>query len=85
MSQLLDTAELRRRIDIADDNLAQRFWAGTSAEALVRDRAQFIDAFLAKAPMEALVDTMPVAVVLDPDVALVGAALAADELAHQSN
>ena len=42
----------------------------------------FIDAFLAKAPMHRLVDTMPVTVILEPDAALIGAALAAADLAH---
>ncbi len=42
----------------------------------------FIDAFLAKAPMHALVETMPVTVILEPDAALVGAALAAADLAQ---
>lgn len=41
----------------------------------------FLDAFLAKAPMDALVEAMPIAVILEPDATLVGAALAADEIA----
>ena len=40
----------------------------------------FLEAFLAKSPMHALVDAMPVAVILEPDAALMGAALAAHEL-----
>ena len=39
----------------------------------------FLEAFLAKSPMHALVDAMPVAVILEPDAALMGAALAAHE------
>ena len=41
----------------------------------------FAEAFLSKSPMRALVEAMPVAVILEPDAALVGAALAAYELA----
>lgn len=42
----------------------------------------FVDSFLNKSPMDALVEAMPVAVILEPDAALLGAALAADELAQ---
>ena len=44
----------------------------------------FVDAFLAKAPMHALVETLPVAVILEPDAGLLGAALAAAELVRDS-
>ena len=44
----LDTDDLRRRIRRADDALAERFWAGGDVTALVRERARFIDAFLAE-------------------------------------
>ena len=40
----------------------------------------FLDAFRAKAPMHALVENMPVAVILEPRAALLGAARAAAEL-----
>ena len=43
--------------------------------------ATFLDAFRAKAPMNALVEAMPVTVILEPDAALLGAAMAALELA----
>ena len=41
--------------------------------------ATFLDAFRAKAPMNALVEAMPVSVILEPDAALLGAAIAALE------
>ena len=44
----LDAQDLRRRIDQADAALAKRFWAGEDAAVLVRERARFIDAFLAE-------------------------------------
>ena len=44
----------------------------------------FLNAFLAKSPMHALVEAMPVAVILEPNAALFGAALAANELAAGS-
>ena len=44
----LDTDDLRRRISRADEALAARFWAGEEVTALVRERARFIDAFLAE-------------------------------------
>ncbi|MYE11995.1 MAG: [protein-PII] uridylyltransferase [Gammaproteobacteria bacterium] len=44
--QLLDTAALRRRIDLADRRLFDRFWNGEDAELLVAERARFFDAFL---------------------------------------
>ena len=40
----------------------------------------FLEAFRSKAPMETLVEAMAVAVILTPDAALVGAAVAADRL-----
>ncbi|MCZ6890245.1 MAG: [protein-PII] uridylyltransferase [Gammaproteobacteria bacterium] len=43
-----DTQALRRRIATADENLAEKFFAGGDAEELVRERARFIDAFLAE-------------------------------------
>ena len=43
--------------------------------------ATFLDAFRAKAPMNALVEAMPVTVILEPDAALLGGASAALELA----
>ena len=43
-------------------------------------RPAFLDAFLAKAPMQRVVETMPVAVILAPDAALLGAAVAASHL-----
>ena len=42
--------------------------------------ATFLDAFRDKAPMHALVAAMPVAVILEPDAALLGAAVAAGDL-----
>jgi glucokinase len=42
--------------------------------------ATFIDAFRNKAPMDALVAAMPVAVILEPEAALLGAAVAAADL-----
>ena len=42
--------------------------------------ARFLNAFRAKAPMNALVEAMPVTVILEPDAALLGAALAAREV-----
>lgn len=44
----------------------------------------FVEAFRAKAPMQALVDAMPIAVILEPDAALLGAAMAADALAREA-
>ena len=44
----LDTAELRRRIAQADRALAEEFWSGADIDALVAERARFIDAFLAE-------------------------------------
>ena len=44
----LDTEELRERIARADEALAERFWSGADIEALVTERARFIDAFLAE-------------------------------------
>ena len=44
----------------------------------------FLDAFRAKAPMEALVDAMPIAVILEPHGALLGAAIAAQRLALEA-
>ncbi len=44
----LDIAELRRRIQRADQALAEKFWAGVDVELLVAERAGFIDAFLAE-------------------------------------
>lgn len=43
-------------------------------------RGDFMEAFLAKAPMTALVSSMPVSVVLRPDTALLGAAVHAQSL-----
>ena len=40
-------------------------------------RPEFLDAFRSKSPMHRLVETMPVAVILEPDAALLGAAVAA--------
>lgn len=48
MTQLPDTTALKRRIDLADQNLAQRFWDGEQADRLVAERARFIDGFLAE-------------------------------------
>ncbi len=45
---LPDTEDLRRRIGQADQDLAGRFWAGADVEALVAERAKFVDAFLAE-------------------------------------
>ena len=45
---LPDTADLRRRIGQADEDLARRFWAGADVEELVAERARYIDAFLAE-------------------------------------
>ena len=42
--------------------------------------ARFLNAFRAKAPMSALVDAMPVTVILEPDAALLGAAIAAVDM-----
>jgi len=44
----LDTSALRERIARADEALAERFWSGADVEALVAERARFIDAFLAE-------------------------------------
>ncbi len=44
----------------------------------------FLDAFRSKAPMGALVDAMPIAVVLEPHAALLGAAIAAQRLAQEA-
>lgn len=44
----LDTAQLRRRIAQADQALAGEFWSGADIDALVAERARFIDAFLAE-------------------------------------
>ena len=46
MTRQPDTAELRRRIDLADQRLVERFWNGDDAEILVAERARFFDAFL---------------------------------------
>ena len=46
LNRALDTAELRRRIDLADERLNDRFWSGEDAEILVAERARFFDAFL---------------------------------------
>ncbi len=46
MNRPLDIAELRRRIDLADGRLIDRFWSGEDAEILVAERARFFDAFL---------------------------------------
>ena len=43
-------------------------------------RPVFLDAFRSKAPMQRLVETMSVAVILAPDAALLGAAVAANQL-----
>ena len=43
--------------------------------------AIFLDAFRSKAPMDNLMAKMPVAVILEPNAALLGAAVAADRLA----
>ena len=43
-----DLSELRRRIQQADDALAERFWRDDDIECLVAERARFIDAFLAE-------------------------------------
>jgi glucokinase len=43
--------------------------------------AIFLDAFRSKAPMDNLMAKMPVAVILEPNAALLGAAVAADQLA----
>ena len=40
----------------------------------------FLEAFRAKAPMEELVEAIPVSVILEPEAALLGAAVAASEL-----
>ena len=45
---LPDTGDLRRRIGQADAELARRFWDGADVEALISERARFIDAFLAE-------------------------------------
>ena len=44
----------------------------------------FLDAFRSKAPMGALVDAMPIAVIREPHGALLGAAIAAQRLAQQA-
>ena len=44
-------------------------------------RSSFLDAFRSKSPMRRLVETMPVAVILERDAALLGAAVAAQQLA----
>ena len=44
----------------------------------------FVDAFRSKAPMAALVDAMPIAVILEPHGALLGAAIAAQRLAQEA-
>ena len=43
-------------------------------------RPVFLDAFRSKAPMQRVVETMPIAVILAPNAALLGAAVAADQL-----
>ena len=43
----------------------------------------FLDAFQSKSPMDALVDAMPLAVILEPNAALLGAAVAAQELSRE--
>ena len=49
MSQKLpDTTTLKRRIELADQRLSERFWAGESASFLVTERSGFIDGFLAE-------------------------------------
>ena len=47
--------------------------------------AAFLDAFRDKAPMSRLVAAMPVAVILEPDAALLGAAVAAADLLADDN
>ena len=44
----------------------------------------FLEAFRAKAPMEELVEAIPVSVILEPEAALLGAAVAASELGSES-
>ena len=44
----LNIEALRRRINQADDALAERFWNEENIDSLVRDRAKFIDGFLAE-------------------------------------
>ncbi len=44
----------------------------------------FLDAFRSKAPMGALVDAMPIAVILEPHGALLGAAMAAQRLSREA-
>ena len=43
----------------------------------------FLDAFQSKSPMDALVDAMPIAVILEPNAALLGAAVAAQDLSSR--
>ena len=43
----------------------------------------FMDAFLAKAPMDELVASIPVSVILNPDAGLLGAAAHAQYLSQQ--
>ena len=44
----LDITSLRRRINQADNALANRFWANEHIDDLVQARAKFIDSFLAE-------------------------------------
>ena len=48
MNRQPDAVALRRRIDLADQKLAERIWQGADAERLVAERARFFDAFLAE-------------------------------------
>ena len=47
--------------------------------------ATFLDAFRAKAPMQPLVEALPVKVILEPRAALLGAAIAAHGLAREAH
>lgn len=47
--------------------------------------ATFLDAFRAKAPMQPLVETMPVTVILEPRAALLGAAITAHGFAREAH
>ncbi|MYD44300.1 MAG: [protein-PII] uridylyltransferase [Gammaproteobacteria bacterium] len=45
-TSLASLTELRDRIQVVENALAERFWQGGDVDALVRERAQFIDGFL---------------------------------------
>ena len=47
-SAVADTADLQRRIRLADAALVARFWENEDVETLIAERARFIDAFLAE-------------------------------------